>query len=425
MKHTTHFLLGCCLAAALATAGAPAAAARDADDNTQKSKAEQLMEEYRFDEAAQLLEKEIATARRRRKPTDALERLHAKALTASSMLDATARVAFIDSMVVDKAQFLAAVRLSRDVGSLSAYAAPAPATAHDSLHGRALYVNELGDKAYFAVVGDSGQLKLNLSERIGDSWGTSRPLDGIAELPGDQDFPFMMTDGVTLYYASNDDDGLGGYDLYVTRRSLDDGSFVKPENLGMPFNSPANDYLYAIDEANRLGWLVTDRGQEEGRVCVYVFIPSETRDTYSTLAWEEDDIRRAARLASIAESQRGIPGTDEARATLRSVLAQPTGTTDAPTIRFVVGDGRIYTSPTQFRSEGAKKLFTQWNALVEERDSQERTLADLRAQYARGSEEERNRLRATILPLERKVEELAGSCRQIERQMRVEEQKTK
>lgn len=337
------------------------------------------------------------------------------------MLSATARVAFIDSMVVDKAQFLDRVRLSGDVGRLTGYASPAPTTAHDSLHGKSLYMNELEDKAYFSVADHTGQLKLHKSEKIGNTWEQGKPLDGVANLPGDQDFPFMMTDGVTLYYASTSEEGLGGYDLYVTRYSADNGGFVKPESLGMPFNSPANDYLYAIDEVNHLGWFVTDRAQPAGKVCIYVFIPNDTRDVYSSVAWEAEDIRRAARLASIAETQKGIPGTEEARATLRKVLSEDTETNPAQTIRFVVGDGRIYTSAGQFRSENAKKLFPQWNALRAELDKQSRTLDNLRDEYAKGTAEQRSQLRNTILPLERKVEETSNSYKQIERQMRAEE----
>ena len=31
-------------------------------------------------------------------------------------------------------------------------------------------------------------------------------------------------------------------------------TYLVPENVGMPFNSPYNDYMYVIDEYNNLGW---------------------------------------------------------------------------------------------------------------------------------------------------------------------------
>ena len=53
-----------------------------------------------------------------------------------------------------------------------------------------------------------------------------------------------------------------------------------PENVGMPFNSPYNDYMYVIDEFNDLGWFASDRYQPEDKVCVYVFVPNESKQVY-------------------------------------------------------------------------------------------------------------------------------------------------
>ena len=49
-----------------------------------------------------------------------------------------------------------------------------------------------------------------------------------------------MADGVTIYYAS-DGEGLGGYDIFVTRYNTNTDTYLVPENVGMPFNSPYND----------------------------------------------------------------------------------------------------------------------------------------------------------------------------------------
>lgn len=87
-------------------------------------------------------------------------------------------------------------------------------------------------------------------------------------------YPFMMPDGTTFYFAATGEESIGGYDIFVTRFDSESGSFLKAENIGMPFNSTANDYMYAIDEFNDIGWFATDRSQPEGKVCIYIFIPS-------------------------------------------------------------------------------------------------------------------------------------------------------
>ena len=36
---------------------------------------------------------------------------------------------------------------------------------------------------------------------------------------------------------------MGGYDIFVTRYNSDTDNYLNPENVGMPFNSPFNDYM--------------------------------------------------------------------------------------------------------------------------------------------------------------------------------------
>ena len=94
---------------------------------------------------------------------------------------------------------------------------------------------------------------------------------------GNDDFPFLLSDGTTLYFASDGEGSIGGYDIFVSRMNTEDGCFLRPDNLGMPFNSPANDYMMAINEVANLGWFASDRNQPQGKVCVYVFVPNDKR----------------------------------------------------------------------------------------------------------------------------------------------------
>lgn len=52
--------------------------------------------------------------------------------------------------------------------------------------------------------------------------------------------PTVTSDGKTIYFASNREGGLGGYDIYKTNK-LDDGSWSDPINLGPPINTPGNE----------------------------------------------------------------------------------------------------------------------------------------------------------------------------------------
>lgn len=54
--------------------------------------------------------------------------------------------------------------------------------------------------------------------------------------------PIVSPDGRALYFASNRAGGLGGLDIWVSRRDSRDDPWGSPENLGRPVNSSADDF---------------------------------------------------------------------------------------------------------------------------------------------------------------------------------------
>lgn len=112
----------------------------------------------------------------------------------------------------------------------------------------------------------------------------------------------MQSDGVTLYFGAKGSKSVGGYDLFMTRYNLDEQKFMPPENMGLPYNSKANDYLLAIDEFHELGWLVTDRNQPADKVCIYVFEPKSQRLTYADMQLPKTKLESFAQIASIKDT---------------------------------------------------------------------------------------------------------------------------
>ena len=112
-------------------------------------------------------------------------------------------------------------------------------------------------------------------EKLLDSFGNEKRLPASINDSGSQAYPFVMSDGLTIYFASTGHQSYGGYDIYVTRYNLANDSYLTPNQLNMPFNSTFNDYLMVIDEEKGVGWFTTDRYQSTDSVCVYTFIPNE------------------------------------------------------------------------------------------------------------------------------------------------------
>ena len=318
----------------------------------------------------------------------------------TNMREMTQQIIIVDSIVVNKDQFLASIRLSSECGQLM----NTGAFLRNQLQGT-LYLNEMGNKVYFSQP-DGHQQQLYTSDKLGNEWSKPQPLQGLSEGIDEASYPFMLTDGLTFYFAGKGEESIGGYDIFMTRYDSRSGSFLKPENIGMPFNSEANDYMYAIDEANRIGYFVSDRRQPEGKVCIYIFIPSDTRKTYDNSKYTEEQIRNFADIASIADTWGN--GTERKAALDR--IKSKYATHDVPGQMVSTGDAA---SAVEFHSKEAnslyQKLLKEQNAL----DIVNSNLDLLRQKYHKANASERNRMKNEILKLEEQALQLNASVKQL------------
>ena len=312
----------------------------------------------------------------------------------------TQQIIIVDSIVVNKDQFLASIRLSSECGQLM----NTGAFFRNQLQGT-LYLNEMGNKVYFSQP-DGHQQQLYTADKLGNEWSKPQPLQGLSEGIDEASYPFMLTDGLTFYFAGKGEESIGGYDIFMTRYDSRSGSFLKPENIGMPFNSEANDYMYAIDEANRIGYFVSDRRQPEGKVCIYIFIPSDTRKTYDNSKYTEEQIRNFADIASIADTWGN--GTERKAALDR--IKSKYATHDVPGQLVSTGDAA---SAVEFHSKEAnslyQKLLKEQNAL----DIVNSNLDMLRQKYHKANASERNSMKSEILKLEEQALQLNTSVKQL------------
>ena len=232
---------------------------------------------YRFEDAVNCFEEYIADLSKRKRSTEEAEALLEKSKADLRMLKGVEDVCIIDSFVVDKANFLSAYKISEESGKLFTFN---EFFQTEGDHPGTVYETEIGNKIYYSEKGERGNLDIFSKNKLLNEWSNGRPLPGSINESGNANYPFVLSDGVTIYYAT-DGEGLGGYDIFVTRYNTNTDSYLTPENVGMPFNSPYNDYMYVIDEYNNLGWFASDRFQPEEKVCIYVFIPNSSKQTRS------------------------------------------------------------------------------------------------------------------------------------------------
>lgn len=329
-------------------------------------------------------------------------------------------VCFIDSIVVAKDAFLSAYTMGSDVGRV--------ATCAEYFGDNALpgHINETerGMDIFFSDENEDSVplLKLYRRSKIGDAWGKVQPIVGF-DTGGNDDYPFMLADGVTLYFASDGEGSIGGYDIFVSRMDTESGRFYRPDNVGMPFNSTANDYMLAINEVANLGWFATDRNQPEGKVCIYVFVPNTEKKRVDTQTMGYAKALAIANLSSIAATQSDAEVVRKARQQMAMlVYEQKSGRKKEEEFFFVVDDLHDYKTLADFRSADARELFKEWQKRAQQHKRDIEQLDAYRNEYASSSSAAKARMESQILQLESKVEDDALAVKAMEYEIRRLEQ---
>lgn len=263
------------------------------------------------------------------------------------------------------------------------------------------YTNARGDLRLYS---DSGQLFQVV--RLLDAW--SEP----EALPFRGEHPFLLPDGVTLYFAAPGE--IGGLDLYVTRRNTESNTWLNPTLVSMPYSSLANDLFYGIDESHGLGYLVSERGDS---VELLRFAYSEEKQYLkdSTEAQQCRMARRELLRPFSAEEQAEQPAA-EADTTADEA--------EEDAFQLVISDEVIYTELDDFRSDSARVLYLQYQQIEADIEAEQEELSRQRAAWQQADEAQRDTTAGVILSLEKDLLRLGREARVLLQAVRREEQQT-
>lgn len=137
-----------------------------------------------------------------------------------------------------------------------------------------------GNELYFASkrAGTLGGSDLWVSRRQPDgNWGKPQNLGNQINTAEDDQAPFLHADGQTLYFMSQGHPGMGGFDLFFARRNAD-GTWGKPQNLGYPINTKANEGALVVSLDGTTGYFASD---EPDKANVPQLLARKNSDIYS------------------------------------------------------------------------------------------------------------------------------------------------
>ena len=112
-----------------------------------------------------------------------------------------------------------------------------------------------------------------------DVWKADKNADGTwtvknagpnVNSPGDEFDVFIHPDGNTLYFCSDHHAGLGGQDIFMSKR-MENGRWGPPVNLGPPINTPYDDMDFFLNARGNRAYINSDRKGGYGKSDLYAF----------------------------------------------------------------------------------------------------------------------------------------------------------
>jgi outer membrane protein OmpA-like peptidoglycan-associated protein len=142
-----------------------------------------------------------------------------------------------------------------------------------------------GKVIYFASdrPGGKGGLDIyKITKQESGGWSPPENLGSPVNTDADEDAPFIHPDQRTLYFTGNGHNTMGGRDIF--RTTVVEGMWTKPENMGYPVNSTANDNYFSLLANGKRAYFASDRkGGKGSQDIYYVDMPNENTSALTML----------------------------------------------------------------------------------------------------------------------------------------------
>jgi Tol biopolymer transport system component len=99
-------------------------------------------------------------------------------------------------------------------------------------------------------------------------WQAPRNLGPGVNTAGDETAPFVYADNSTLFFASTGKVGMGGSDLYISKR-VDDTTWSEATNMGVPINTAFDEASLSLNAAGDTAYFASDRDSLAGNFDIY------------------------------------------------------------------------------------------------------------------------------------------------------------
>lgn len=142
-----------------------------------------------------------------------------------------------------------------------------------------------GKTIYFASNrrgGMGGMDIYKVEKQANGTWGEAQNLGPEINTADNEDAPFIHPGGKTLFFTSDGLGTIGGKDIF--KSELKGGKWSKPENMGYPVNTVADDSYFTLTADGTKGFFSSDRPGGLGGQDIYAFdMPAQSGSVPLTL----------------------------------------------------------------------------------------------------------------------------------------------
>lgn len=144
----------------------------------------------------------------------------------------------------------------------------------DSLGGdpfaRAIYFPDGSKEVYWSAKDQDGIRNIYHSHHRDTLWTVPELINEQMTTSSDEIYPMLSPDGKQLFFASKGLYGMGGYDLYVSNWDDNLNDWGVPVNMGFPYSSPYDDFLFINTADGKYSMFASNRNCSRDSVDVYV-----------------------------------------------------------------------------------------------------------------------------------------------------------
>lgn len=171
---------------------------------------------------------------------------------------------------------------------------------------RALYAPDWNDKLYYSAENENGSRDIMMTMQLDTVWSVPVAEPAFSTPAGNEIFPLLSPDGKTMYFSSDGFYGVGGYDLYKSVWDESAKRWSAPQNLGFPYSSPEDDFLYMETEDGEHLIFASNRDCSNDSVWVYV-VQREAFPVHVPVT-DPEELQRIAKLDTpVHESKQETP----------------------------------------------------------------------------------------------------------------------